>query len=68
MSSIGKTRNTLYKTARILGDIQAEQGGGAFLSLPIFFQVRELSGLSRLAFGNLSGVSILIGFSKAPRP
>ena len=26
MSSIGKTRSTLYKTARILGDIQAISG------------------------------------------
>ena len=55
MSSIGKTRNTLYKTARILGDIQAVAGGGAFLSLPISFQVRALSRLFRLAFGKLSG-------------
>jgi hypothetical protein len=30
MSSIGKTRNTLYKTARILGDIQVISGGSAF--------------------------------------
>jgi len=29
MSPIGKTRNTLYKTARILGDIQAISGGKA---------------------------------------
>ena len=29
MSSIGKTRSTLYKTARILGDIQAISGGKA---------------------------------------
>ena len=29
MSPIGNTRNTLYKTARILGDIQAISGGKA---------------------------------------
>ena len=29
MSSIGKTRNALYKRARILGDIQAVAGGRA---------------------------------------
>ena len=35
MSSIGKTRNTLYKTARILGDIQAV-AEGRLLPVPQF--------------------------------
>jgi len=38
MSSIGKIRNTLYKTARILGDIQAERGEAP--SCPSLFSSR----------------------------